>query len=280
MSKELEAARKAAILNRVMKWVVCLGLPLIAVIIGIVQKDAGVAAGGGFIVFIIVYSLWAFLAKNKALARFRSMYKKEMIELALNGGALYENMEFQYNAGLTPDFVRGSGLVSANKFFSDCYISGDFNGIKFYQSDIRNIRADRNGQTLEYDGTFIAFPTSLPDATQTNIYHRDVDCSIILPGKEYKTGRSDFAGAFKVATNQPQKAQMLLNDTFMSNLLYLQSLTERKIALTVKNGWIYILMPNKKSVLKPRLFAKYDDTMKSAILRELSLAQYFINAFR
>ena len=159
-------------------------------------------------------------------------------------------MSKELEAARKAAILRGSGLVSANKFFSDCYISGDFNGIKFYQSDIRNIRADRNGQTLEYDGTFIAFPTSLPDATQTNIYHRDVDCSIILPGKEYKTGRSDFASAFKVATNQPQKAQMLLNDTFMSNLLYLQSLTERKIALTVKNGWIYILMPNKKSVLR------------------------------
>lgn len=282
MSPEFEAARKAAIMNRVLKWVICLGIPLLVVILGISIKDGAIAGGGGIFTFIIVHSLWGFLSKNRALAIFRSMYKREMITMVLNGGVLYENMTIDYNAGMNPGFVAKSGLLGTDKFFSDCYISGVFNGVQFYQADIRNVRADKNGQHLEYDGTFIAFPTSLPPATQTNIYHKDVDCSIMLPGlnSHYKIGRKDFDDVFKIATSNQPAAQMLVNDTFMNNLLYVQSLTERKIAMTVKQGWVYILMPNKKSVLKPKLFGKYDDTMKNAIIQELCLPQYFINAFR
>ena len=282
MSQEFEQVRRAAIMNRVLKWVICLGIPFLVVLLGIAMKDGAIAGGGGIFTFIIVHSLWAYLAKNRALAVFRSMYKKEMIERALNGGVLYENMTIDYNAGMNPGFVAKSGMLGTDKFFSDCYISGVFNGVQFYQADIRNVRADRDGQHLEYDGTFIAFPTSLPSATQTNIYHKDVDCSIILPGvnSHVKIGRKDFDDVFKIATSNQPAMQTLVNDTFMNNLLYVQSLTERKIAMTVKNGWVYILMPNKKSVLKPKLFKKYDDTMKNAILMELCLPQYFINAFR
>lgn len=42
---------------------------------------------------------------------------------------------------------------------------------------------------------------------------------------------------------------------------------------------MYILLSGKKSVLKPRLFGKYDDTMKMEILKELSRAKLFIDAF-
>ncbi len=73
MSPEFEAARKAAIMNRVLKWVICLGIPLLVVILGISIKDGAIAGGGGIFTFIIVHSLWAFLS----LAIFRSMIRRK-----------------------------------------------------------------------------------------------------------------------------------------------------------------------------------------------------------
>lgn len=280
MSKELEQARKAAIQNRMIKWGVCVGLPLLAAVPGIMEKNWKLAIGAFVILAYILLGFWAALAKNRALANYRALFKKEMIELALNGATLYEKTEFAFDSGLNPSLVSGSGMFTTNRYLSDCYISGVHNGVQFYQADIRNVSSDRNGYHLEYDGTFIAFLTSLSDATQTNVYHKDVDVGIIVPGEKIKSGREDFDKLFQVATSQVTKAKTLLTDEFCNKLLQVQGLTERKIALTVKNGWIYIFMPNKKSVLRPKLFAKYDDSMKMAILKELELVNHFIDAFR
>ncbi len=279
MSQELEKARKAAIMNRVIKYAICFGLPLFGFLFGIAEENFWVGVGAYLLFCFILSSLWAFLSKNKALAQYRSLFKKEMIELALNGGTIYENMEYQYDAGIDPQIVNRSGLLTTDRYFSDCYISATYQGVKFVQADIRNVHNSQNGSTLEYDGTFIAFPTTLPDATQTNIYHKDADISVVLPGKKYQTARQDFNGVFKVSSSDHDKAGSLLNDEFINRLLKLQSQTPRKIVMTVKQGWVYAFLPNRNSVLKPKLFAKYDDSMKQAILQELCLAQQFISAF-
>lgn len=280
MSQELEQARRAAIRNRIVRWGVCVGLPLLAAISGIIEKDWKLAIGAFVILSYILFGLWAAFSKNRALANYRALFKKEMIKLALNGATLYEKTEFAFDRGLNPSLVSGSGMFTTNRYLSDCYISGVHNGVQFHQADIRNVSGDKNGYHLEYDGTFIAFPTSLSDATQTNVYHKDVDVSIIVPGEKIKSGREGFDKLFRVATNNVPRAQALLTDEFCNKLLQVQELTERKIALTVKNGWIYIFMPNKKSVLRPKLFTRYDNSMKTAIVKELELAKHFIDAFR
>lgn len=189
MSQELEQARKAAIRNRMIRWGVCVGLPLLAAIPGIIEKNWKLAIGAFVILAYILFGLWAAFSKNRPLANYRALFKKEMIELALNGATLYEKTEFAFDRGLNPSLVSGSGMFTTNRYLSDCYISGVHNGVQFYQADIRNVAGNRN-------------------------------------------------------------------------------------------GWIYIFMPNKKSVLRPKLFTQYNDSMKVEILKELELAKHFIDAFR
>lgn len=285
MSNELEQARKAAIINRVIKYVVCLGIP--ALIIGNMIADAGKFTGktllgciiGFSIIYFVVSAFWGILAKNRAYAKFISLYKKEMIESALNGGELYENMEFDHESGINPDLINGTGMITACKLFTDCYLSGTYNGVSFIQADVRNLGRTGNGYALEYDGTLMAIPTTLPDAKQTNIYHKDADCGIILPGAEIKTGNSVFDAMFKVSTSDEGKAKALLTSDFTSKLVAIQNQMTSNLVMTVRDGWMYVLLPNKKSVLKPNLFAKYDDSMKNDILKELSRAKLFIDAF-
>lgn len=286
MSNELERLRKAAIVNRVIKYCVCFGAPILVVIAANVYVGEITVKTilGSIIGFAVVYGmasmLWAGIANNKAYAQYVSLYKKEMIQAALNGSPLYEQMQFDYNCGLKPEFVNQTGLIKANSFFSDCYLSGKYNGVSFFQADVRNVSGEhRQGYTLEYDGTLIAIPTTLPDATQTNVYHRDVDCSILVPGAKIRSGNGDFDKAFEVSSNCEQKAKELLNGDFVRKMLTIQGQINSKIALTVKNGWMYIFMPNKKSVLKPRLFGKYEDSMKMEIIKELSRAKLFMDAF-
>ncbi len=279
--ENLEKIRKAAILNRVTKYVVCYGLPLLLGILVGTSQDEFITGAACFVFpCMFLSTLWAKLAKNRALAQYRSTFKKVLIESALNGGALYEDMEFEYDAGLQPALIFKSGLFNTDKYFSDCYLSGVSDGVKFIQADVRNLRTSKDGTFLEYDGTFLAFPTSLPDATQTNIYHRDADVCVLVMGKEFKIGNDNFDNMFKVNSSQPDKARALINDDFIRRLIELQNLTGRRIVMTVKQGWVYAFWPNKNSVLKPKLFKKYDASMNSEIIKELSVAQEFIRVFK
>lgn len=148
MSNEFEKVRKAAIINRVIKYCVCLGIPagiMIAVMID--QGEITVRNLFGFVLgFAIIYGmvsvLWASLVKNKAYAQYVSLYKKELIQAALNGNPLYEQMKFDYNCGVKPEIVNQTGLITANRFFSDCFLSGEYNGVSFFQADVRNVRGE------------------------------------------------------------------------------------------------------------------------------------------
>lgn len=279
--ENLEKVRKAAIINRVTKYVVCIGIPLLIGIWAGISQEEFISGLAGFIFpWMFISTLWAKLAKNRALAEYRSTFKKVLIESALNGGALYEDMEFEYDAGLQPALIFKSGLFTTDKYFSDCYLSGVTDGVKFIQADVRNVRTSKDGSSLEYDGTFLAFPTSLPDATQTNIYHKDADVCILVAGKELKIGNDSFDSMFKVNSSQPDKARALINEEFIRRLTDLQNRTGRRIVMTVKQGWLYAFWPNKNSVLKPKLFKKYDASMNNEIIKELSIAQEFIRAFK
>ncbi len=285
MSNELEQLRKAAIKSRVIKYCVCLGIPVLCMaMFASGQGEITVGTFFGFIMGVaILYGfasvLWAAIAKNRAYAQYVSLYKKEMIQAALNGSTLYEQMEFDYNCGIKPEIVNQTGLITASRFFSDCYLSGVYNGVSFFQADVRNVRGQRGGYVLEYEGTFLVIPTTLPDVTQTNVYHRAVDCSILVPGSSIRSGNNDFDKAFEVSSNCKDKAKELLSGDFVTKLLAIQAQMDSKIALTIKNGRMYILLPNKKSVLKPKLFGKYDDSMKMEVIRELNRAKLFIDAF-
>ena len=278
MSEELERARKAAIMNRVMKYVVVYGIPILLLFVGM-QEDTLTGMGLMFMAYLFLSMLWAIIAKNTAYAKFIMLYKKELITNALGCGELYENMEFNYDCGMNPEVVSKTWFLSVNRFFSNCFLSGTYNGKSFFQADIRNVRGERGGYNLEYDGTLISIPTNLPDIIQTVIYHKDIDCSIYLHGDPYAVSNPEFAKMFKVQAVNKAQAALLLTDDFMNRLMAIQNRIPRKIALTITNGRMYILLPNKKSVLKPRLFGKYDESMRAAIIEELNNAKLFMDAF-
>ena len=114
---------------------------------------------------------------------------------------------------------------------------------------------------------------------QTNIADKDVDISYIVSGKRYKTGNTEFDQAFKVYSTDADQAAGLLSPMMINKLMYIRQRMSGRMALTVKNGNMYIFMSRKKSPLKPGLFKKYDDEMKQSILAELSRVKLFIDAF-
>ena len=278
MSETLEKARTAALTERIIKIGICVVVGCLGYWVefeeGMIMSLVGFAVSFG-----VCWWAYSILEKNRAYAAFISLYKKEMIETALRGNYIFEEMQLEYDCGISENAVNESGLISADKFFSDCFISGKYNGISFVQADVHNVRGERGGYVLEYDGTYAVIPTELPDAVQTNIADKDVDISYIVSGKRYKTGNTEFDQAFKVYSTDADQAAGLLSPMMINKLMYIRQRMSGRMALTVKNGNMYIFMSRKKSPLKPGLFKKYDDEMKQSILAELSRVKLFIDAF-
>lgn len=202
MNDTLEMARAAALKERMTKMVVCAAVGFLG-FISVVRQNLILGLAGFGIGFLFCWTIYSALSKNKAYAAFVSLYKKEMINTALGGGQIFEEMQFDYNCGVNSRAINDSGMISADQLFSDCFISGKYRGIPFIQADVRNIRRDRQGNSLEYDGTYAIIPTKLPDSTQTNIYDRKVDISYTIRGKGYKTKMQSLTKHSKYIPQMP-----------------------------------------------------------------------------
>lgn len=159
MNPELQEARKAAIISKIVKYTV-MGIVGMAVASCTVHTMSGLEKILDAMVSCAIFAsmtgvVFAAFSKNRAYAAFSALYKREAITAALKGTALYEEMEFDYDAGLNPSVVRESGLFTTNRYSSNCFLKAKHNGISFVQADVRNVRGSRNGFSLE-------FPTFCP----------------------------------------------------------------------------------------------------------------------
>lgn len=279
MKNELAIARKEAITSLVKKIILCIAAGVLGALC-VKNEGSLILSFLGFVIFAgIAWYVVSRLSKNTAYARFVTLYKSSIIQSALNGGALYEDMEFEPDCGLSAELVNSTGMITANKFFSNCFLSGTYSGIQFCQAEVRNVRVDRNSSSLEYDGTLITFPTALPEAGRTNIFDKQADIAVVIPGSMISSGNAEFDAAFKVSSNDNASAQRLITSDFMHYLMSIRQRLNRKIVLTIHNGRMFVFLTGKQSVLKPNLFKKYDDSMKSAVVNELNAAKLFIDAF-
>ena len=104
---------------------------------------------------------------------------------------------------------------------------------------------------LEYDGTLLIAPGNLTNLPETIVYNKDVDISLMLPGKKYKTENSEFDKLFHVYSNKHKEAKNLLTQDFMNKLLDVLKRMKSRIALTIKDGYMYIFLSKHRSQTKP-----------------------------
>ncbi|MDE7299744.1 MAG: hypothetical protein K2N94_13120, partial [Lachnospiraceae bacterium] len=179
MSKELETARKKAIGSIVIKLVLCLAAGMLGVLVTKSEGSAVFCILGFLLLYSSALVFLGLFATNRAYARWIPRYKRNIIQDALNVSPICDDMEFKPDCGLHAELVNSTGLLPTGSFFSNCYLSGTYNGVRFCQAEVRSVRAGRDGGSLEYDGTLISFPTALPEARQTNIYDRQADIAVI-----------------------------------------------------------------------------------------------------
>ncbi|MDE7299745.1 MAG: DUF3137 domain-containing protein, partial [Lachnospiraceae bacterium] len=93
------------------------------------------------------------------------------------------------------------------------------------------------------------------------------------------SGNAEFDAAFEISTSSAGDFRQLITADFMHALMSIRGRISRKIVLTVSGGRMFVFLTGKQSVLRPNLFKKYDEALRSAAAAELNTAGLFIDAF-
>lgn len=223
---------------------------------------------------------WNCFDRHRTDIAFFGQYKGYMITKAIGDFKLYDEMSFQPEKGFPERLIQSIGLQSTRRYSSDTYISGKHKGVAFEQADIRNWNIEEFGRNrwiycLEYSGTQYVIKTDFPHTPQTNMACGDM--SFLIRGERFYTGNDEFDSLMKIYTADAERAGKLFTSEFQYRLLELYKSTQRRFLLTVKNGYLYLFIPDRKSPLKPRLFKRYTDEMRASILEELRIAGKIID---
>lgn len=281
MDKEYQITCVKVLVKRILKYgLSCLmGYWLWSVAL---EENAVLAVFGFLFGFVFFIWLWTDFDRHKTEIKFYRLYKKNMIEETFKNTVLYENMTFQSGGGFSAEFINEIGLHDTKIYSSDSYLCGEHNGVKFEQADIRNWYVERISRNkgfyrLEYSGTMYVIDSNLPDANQTNICCGDL--THIILGGQYKTGNAQFDKQVTVFSDNMRQAEALLSDTVQKMILDFYHKTQREFLLTVKNGYLYVFIPDRDSALKPKLFKSFTEEMRQPVLNELRMVGRLIECF-
>lgn len=99
--------------------------------------------GFGFILFSILFYVKKISKEQKA---FKDLYKNSFVVGLLNEE--FDNVYYNGLEGYTKDTVKSMGLVSmGNRFNSEDYLKGTYNGVNFSQSDVTIKDVRRTGKS-------------------------------------------------------------------------------------------------------------------------------------
>lgn len=205
----------------------------------------------------IMLKMWSDCDKHKCEAVYYSFYREACIRKAARlEPEIYVN-EFTPREGFGGKQVQWTGMLSVKRFASYCKLSGKYFGILFEQADVRNYDCHNLGgnvlhYSLDYDGTLYVIATDMEDFQGMTI--RSKNLSVILHGRDCKTGNSEFDAKFVVNTNRERAVKKIVTPALQSALLRLTEETGRKLVLTVKRGRLYVFVNYGKSKAKPSLF--------------------------
>lgn len=102
---------------------------------------------GTVVLLFIWFTPWEIASHRQAEKD--KVYRRIVLENSLSANSNYDDLEFVSDTGFQPDFiVNYSPLMPSERFHSDSYISGKYNGVYFEQAHV-----DDHGGQKDLSGT-------------------------------------------------------------------------------------------------------------------------------
>ncbi|MBP3620942.1 MAG: DUF3137 domain-containing protein [Lachnospiraceae bacterium] len=186
--------------------------------------------GMGFMVLIAVASV----QKSKYYKQFQSLYKNNFLVGLLR--QWFPDAQFNWEQGFTEQAVNAVGLVErGNRFHSEDFICGTYNGVFFEQSDVTIKRVVRSGKHTHtythFKGRMFTFNYDMKDIASTlvfsdsfgykghgfNLRYEKVPVESVHFNDKFKIRSVRPVDAFYVLTPQMMECVMRLND-YLGNI--------------------------------------------------------------
>ena len=234
----------------------------------------------GVIAVAVVTSLMYENAKKKYTSAYKELYLKEMLSKE------FDELIVNFEEGFTEDEIRDGHLIQLyDRFHSDDYISGKFNGITFECSDVHIEDVVRSGKTTtvvtRFQGLYLKVP--LKKSFQGWLVVRERE---FLDNGNPRGWLSDmphleriemedelFNQKFSVYGSDGTEAFYLLSPRFMEELKQIEGCYEGRCMFGFLNGHFHAAIDSRTDHFDIRLFEKVNEHMLNQHLSEIKMIQ-------
>ncbi len=210
---------------------------------------------------LIVFTYITFVVVSK---KGNKDYKQKIVPLFLN--SIFENASYSSNDRISAQAIKDTGILarrSYNRDKGEDFISGQYNGINFCQSDVCLQQVTSNGKsttvTTIFDGRWMVFDFDKKFKTNMVVYERNM---LLAPAKSYNdvvTESKLFNDKFLVKSESELYAFYILTPHYMEKLLSFEANHKGDFFFLFKDNQLHIGIN------------KISDTFKTPKMKEVNI---------
>lgn len=216
---ELETLRKKIRMRQLIP------LALLLVIIVVIMVGASGLGIPCFIAIIVCMILMSGKT-NKYINRHKELYKETFVNSLLK--TMLDDVYYDWRAGFSEMDVMGFGIVKmGNRYHSEDYLKGSYNGVKFRQADVTIRHETGSGDdkqvTTYFSGRMFEFSFDGKSVRNVKVFSKIYNSWLNLASDKVEMENVAFNNQFKVYSLDPLDAFYVLTPHMMERIKRLQT---------------------------------------------------------
>lgn len=234
---------------------------------------------GFFIIIVPFFGGTIYMGKNsRKIKLISSKFKERFVEEELKK-VFPDSIYKQYDGFKEQEVVESELLFNRDRFYSEDMISGNFEGVNFRCSDVKQqeVRKTKNSTRVVtvFQGRFYEFDFHKP-------FKHDL---LLLQPMNYRpfsnfhkvnTESVNFNSELKIYARDELEAFYILTPDFMEKVRELDDKYLDKISFAFKNNKLYIAVDTRKDYFDIRAFKKVDESLIASYKEEFEDIKAFI----
>ncbi len=243
-----------------------------------------IAAFAGVIFMVVMMA--AACRKGKYNKEFQSLYKDNFLVGLLR--QQFPDVQYNWQQGFNRDAVAAVGLVQmGNRYYSEDFICGTYDGVFFEQSDVTIKNVVRSGKHTHtythFKGRMFTFNYDMKDISSTLIFSRDFGYKgrgFKCPYEDVKVESIDFNKLFKIQSARAVDAFYILTPHMMECIYNLERYLGN-IALHFTPGKVHVAFNSSTNAFNANIDQPLDFNMETQKrMQEMQIIIDIIKALR
>lgn len=234
-----------------------------------------------YVIPIILAFLVVFFFFYKFKKDYVKYYKQNFVAACIND--LFNNTHYYPDKCIASSVIKEAHMVKmGNIYTGDDYLTGEYRGIVFTQSDItiqqKTKTSKSNSVSTYFKGKWIFFDFN--KNFKESVIIRERKGSAVMAGnagEKIEFESAEFNKEFRVYSNDQHTAFYLITPQFLVSLRKLRDNTKGQLLLGFVSGKLHIAINSGKNALEPKIFKKITENYIDSIRAEMKVITDFID---